>query len=133
MYINAKKAFFILLTVLVAHISFVTISTRFISNYDDKIYNLSLLTIILMAPFFQALVQKKYQFFNLGLLCLCGSIFISAIMNRGKLTIIIEPSLLFILRIIVFVFFWEISDYAGMLSKNIKLLFYIIVLFFAKN
>lgn len=129
MYINAKKAYFVLLTLLVAHISFVTISSRLVSNYDDKIYNLSLFTLVLMLPYIQVLIQKKYLTFNCLFLLMCGSMFLSAIVNKGKLTIMIEPSLVFILRIMAFVFFWEISDYAGVLFKNLKLLFYIIVFY----
>ncbi len=133
MYIKVKDAYIYILTILVTHISFISISSAFVGGYDSLVWKTSRLCLLLMIPEFGIFVKSRYLRMNILVGVLCISIFMSAMLNKGILTFSIISSLQLITKLLCFVLFFEIISFEGYWDKSIKLMIGIIVCYCAMS
>ena len=129
MYIKFKEIYMLVLSVLLAHFTFISISNLYFDGYNQIMYKASLVCVLAMLPKINAILKEEFRTVNIICLLICLSIFISDFISKGYPNFGTSSSNIFILKMITFMMFYEICIYENWWDKNLRIVLAILVFY----
>lgn len=118
-----------LISLCICHACILRWSVEYCSNYILLVRISLIMGAVLLFPYLKVLFEKKYQIFNMFVLLIAISIFMSAIVNKANYINSMWNGITYVMQLIIFAWFCEYLDSYKQVYIGIKCLFLIIVIY----
>lgn len=129
MFIKKNTLYTFLISLCICHACILRWSVEYCANYILLVRISLIMGAILLFPYLKVLFKQKYQIFNIFVLLIVISIFMSAFVNRANYISSMWNGMTYVMQLILFAWFCEYLDTYDRIYIGIKCLFSIVFIY----